>query len=283
MNSRCALILFEQRWTMPIYIVESVGGDMNRKSIAVIRKLMETDRLTKEEISQLKTDERKGIQQLLKSYERKQVHKQKLAKQFKQMWQYEQKGYANGLNFIAGIDEAGRGPLAGPVVAAAVILPREFTLLGLTDSKQLSKLDRERFFHIIKSDAISYGIASVSNTEIDNINIYEATKVAMERAVLQLEPQPDHALIDAVTLESLPMTSDVITKGDEKSITIAAASILAKVTRDDMMNDIAQQYPNYGFQSHKGYGTRKHLLMLKKYGPTPYHRTSFAPVRQLMK
>lgn len=264
----------------PIYEIERLGEKMKSKSISVIKQLMASNKLTKEAISELKSDERIGIQQLLKSYKQQQEHKQKLARQYEQMLYYERAAYENGVQLIAGVDEAGRGPIAGPVVAAAVILPREINLVGLTDSKQLTKKAREEFFHKIKEEAICYGIGSVSSKEIDEVNIYEATKMAMKRAIMLLDPTPEHVLIDAVDLDSLPYSSQVITKGDQKSIAIAAASVLAKVTRDVMMGDLAKNFPQYGFESHKGYGTKEHVKMLEKYGPTPYHRHSFAPVRK---
>lgn len=267
---------------MSIYAIRRIGETMKNKSIAALKEYMQTNHLSEQAIEQLQTDERKGVQRLLKSYKQKQELSRVQKQLFKEMYQIEQTRYEQGYTYIAGVDEAGRGPLAGPVVAAAVILPKRFKLLGLTDSKKLTEEQRNNFFQAIKSEAISYGLASVSNTIIDKINIYEATKKAMTRAVMQLDPRPDYALIDAVKLDAVPYPAEAIIKGDEKSITIAASSVLAKVTRDQIMKDIAEEHPQYGFENHKGYGTKEHLSMLKKHGITPYHRVSFTPVSNLM-
>ncbi len=196
------------------------------------------------------------------------------------MCTYERRYRSMGKRLIAGIDEAGRGPLAGPVVAAAVILPDNFKLLGLNDSKQLNKSKREEYYQIIVEQAISYGISIVENDVIDDINIYEATKLAMKQALNKLEPKADYVLIDAVELNNLPCSSESIVKGDAKSVSIAAASILAKVTRDSVMRTIHEQYPMYDFQSNMGYGTKVHMEKLKKFGASPYHRKTFAPVKE---
>jgi len=255
---------------------------MQNKTISQIKQQMEKKSLGKEEVLALKMDHRKGVQRLVKSYERKKLKERKLEEQFKNMCHYENMGYANGCQYIAGTDEAGRGPLAGPVVAAAVILPSTWKLSGLNDSKQLDEKVREAYFSIIKRDAISYGVSVVSNEQIDNLNIHDAVKLAMRDAVSQLRPGPDHVLIDAVHLTDLPCTSQSIVKGDEKSISIAAASILAKVTRDRLMQQIHDEYPVYNFKSNKGYGTKHHMQSIKEHGITPYHRKSFAPVRDLV-
>lgn len=252
---------------------------LEKQSIAILKQLFETDDLDETAINELKRDERKGVQQLIAKYERKKSTEKVLEKQFIQMSRYEQKCYADGVHYIAGMDEAGRGPLAGPVVAAAVILPRDFKLLGLNDSKQLNENMRDQYFTIIKNQAVDYGISIIESQKIDQVNIYEATKMAMYDAVNQLDPAPEHVLIDAVSLE-LPCNSEAITKGDQKSISIAAASILAKVTRDNIMKDLHKAYPSYGFAFNMGYGTKQHIATIKKEGITPYHRTSFAPVRQ---
>ena len=171
---------------------------------------------------------------------------------------YEKELYDNGINLIAGVDEVGRGPLIGPVVAAAVILPKNYKLDGLTDSKKLSEKKRDKFYEIIKRDAISIGIGFMDEKVIDDVNIYEATKLAMKEAINNLDINPEHILIDAMPLElSIPTTS--IIKGDAKSESIAAASVIAKVTRDKMMYDLDKEYPMYGFKNHKGYPTKKHI------------------------
>ena len=179
-----------------------------------------------------------------------------------------------GFSLIAGIDEVGRGPLAGPVVASAVILPETFYLPGLNDSKKISEAKRELFYETIMEEAIAVGTGIVHNEEIDEINIYEATKKAMITAVAQLSQQPDHLLIDAMKLD-LPIPQLSIIKGDAKSVSIAAASIVAKVTRDRMMKEYAKEYPHYGFDKNMGYGTSAHLDALHAYGLTPWHRKKF--------
>ncbi|WP_209300521.1 ribonuclease HII [Lentibacillus salicampi] len=252
---------------------------MEHQSIAVLKQLFEADKLDETYINELKSDERKGVQHLIERYERQKLTERALEENFIRMSRHEQTRYAEGCRYIAGIDEAGRGPLAGPVVAAAVILPRDFRLLGLNDSKQLTEKSRDNYFTTIKNEAVSYGISIVDSQKIDQVNIYEATKLAMYDAIHQLAPFPDHVLIDAVPLDQLPCTSEAITKGDQESVSIAAASILAKVTRDRLMKDLHQKYPIYGFASNMGYGTKHHTDMLREHGVTPYHRKSFAPVR----
>ncbi|WP_077326161.1 ribonuclease HII [Virgibacillus siamensis] len=256
---------------------------MEQKSIAVIKQLLESDNITDTFINELRTDERKGIKKLIERYERKKQKELELEDRYKRMCWFEQKNYAKSHRFIAGMDEAGRGPLAGPVVAAAVILPEDFKLLGLNDSKQLNEATRNSFFSIIKEQAVSYGISIVDCKEIDRVNIYKATKLAMYRAIGELDPVPDHILIDAVNLDQLPCSSESITKGDQKSVSIAAASVLAKVTRDTYMRKLHNAYPEYDFASNMGYGTKHHLEMIREHGVTPYHRKSFGPVRQAVR
>lgn len=192
-------------------------------------------------------------------------------------YKYERVLNKKGITLIAGVDEVGRGPLIGPVVAAAVILPKDYKLDGLTDSKKLSEKKREMFYEIIKRDAISIGIGVVDEKKIDEINIYEATKVAMRQAINNLKVKPEHILIDAMPLDiDIPTTS--IIKGDLLSITISAASVIAKVTRDHMLYEMDKEYPMYDLKNNKGYGTKKHLEAIKKYGITKYHRLSYKPV-----
>ncbi|WP_461181073.1 ribonuclease HII [Virgibacillus kimchii] len=255
---------------------------MENKTISQIKQWMEKEELKEEEIAKLKKDPRKGIQLLVHQYEKKKQKEIELEKRFSQMCQYENTGYENGCRYIAGTDEAGRGPLAGPIVAAAVILPSNWKLPGLNDSKQLNEKIREAYYSTIKKEAISYGISIVSNERIDELNIYEAVKLAMRDAINQLDPAPDYVLIDAVHLTDLPCRSQSIVKGDEKSVSIAAASILAKVTRDRLMQQIHHEYPVYDFKSNMGYGTKHHLKSMREHGITPYHRKSFAPVRDLV-
>lgn len=233
-------------------------------------------------LEELKEDSRKGVQQLLVRWQRQKEKVKQAEDKFFQMTFYENKIRAQGFKAIAGIDEVGRGPLAGPVVAAAVILPENFTLLGIDDSKKLTEAKREEFFLYIKEHAISIGIGFVDAEEIDEINIYEATKRAMLAAVDYLKVKPDFLLIDAVPLHT-PYPSESIIKGDANSISIAAASIVAKVTRDRLMKDMDLKYPYYQFAKNMGYGTKEHLNALEEYGPCPYHRKSFEPIKSLMK
>nr|WP_217585623.1 ribonuclease HII [Lentibacillus saliphilus] len=251
---------------------------MKQKTIAEIKQLLEQSHIDQTIIQELKSDQRVGVQKLVQSYEKKQFKHEQLCKQFEDMCVYEKASFDRGCQYVAGVDEAGRGPLAGPVVAAAVILPKDFRLIGLNDSKQLKAATRREFYDTIKQEAISYGIAAVDNDTIDKINIYEATKLAMTRAIEQLDPEPDHILIDAVPLNNLTASSESLIKGDCKSVSIAAASILAKVTRDQMMSNIHKEYPDYQFAANQGYGTKHHLNTLHSKGVTPYHRKSFAPV-----
>lgn len=204
------------------------------------------------------------------------------------MLQFEQEAWAQGARRLVGVDEAGRGPLAGPVVAAAVVFARDFleteasrSLQGLTDSKQLSAKRRELFYDLLVSNPeIEVGVGIVSADEIDALNILRATHLAMARAIQQLAPLPDLALVDGLPVRGLPVPHRAIVGGDGLSLSIAAASVVAKVTRDRLLVDLAAQYPNYGFDRHKGYGTRAHLAALQRYGPCSAHRRSFAPVAQ---
>ena len=194
--------------------------------------------------------------------------------------EYEKTLYKEGYKYIAGCDEAGRGPLCGPVVAAAVILPKNYRLDGLTDSKKLTEKQREKFFPVIMQDAISVGVSVIDNYKIDEINILEASRLAMQEAVSKLSQQPDYILTDAMDLRCencLP-----IIKGDQKSITIAAASVIAKVTRDRIMYDIDKEYPEYEFAKHKGYPTKRHLEIIDKCGILNIYRKSFKPVKEIL-
>ena len=192
-------------------------------------------------------------------------------------YKYERELREKGVTLIAGVDEVGRGPLVGPVVAACCILPEKFNLDGLTDSKKVSEKKRDFFFEEIKKQAISYGIGIVSAKKIDEVNIYEATKIAMKEAISNMPVKPEHILIDAMPLElDIPTTS--IIKGDLKSITISAASVLAKVTRDRMLYELDKEYPMYDFKNNKGYGTKKHLEAIESFGVIDEHRRSYSPV-----
>lgn len=191
------------------------------------------------------------------------------------MWEIEESLYSDGLNVICGVDEAGRGPLAGPVYAAAVILPPNLEIPGLTDSKKLSDKKRRELFPVIQEQAVAYGIGSASEQEIDEINILQATFLAMRRALAQLTVTPDLVLIDGNRETDFGLPVKTVVKGDSLSANIAAASVLAKVSRDDWMLEMAKQYPQFGFEIHKGYPTRAHYDALRAYGPCPIHRMSF--------
>lgn len=196
-----------------------------------------------------------------------------------ELYKYETELWNNGINNVGGVDEVGRGPLIGPVVASCVVLPHSFVLEGLTDSKKLSERKRNLFYDVISKEALAIGIGIIDEKVIDKVNIYEATKMAMKKAIEEVNEQIklDHVLIDAMKLDvNIPTTS--IIKGDAKSISIAAASVIAKVTRDRMMYELDRIYPMYGLSKNKGYGTKEHINAIKKYGITKYHRLTFSPV-----
>lgn len=191
------------------------------------------------------------------------------------LWEIENEILVDGVEIVCGVDEAGRGPLAGPVCAAAVILPRNLLIEGLNDSKKLTEKRREALFEEIKEKAVSYGIAFATVEEIEEMNILEATFLAMNRAIAQLDPAPELALIDGNRDKGIAVPARAIVKGDSRCASIAAASILAKVTRDRYMYDMAKKYPQYGFDKHKGYGTKLHYEALRGCGPSEIHRLSF--------
>ena len=191
------------------------------------------------------------------------------------LWELENEIYDSGVSLICGVDEAGRGPLAGPVCAAAVMLPRNIEIVGLNDSKKLSEKSREKLYDEICEKAMSFGIAFASVEEIEELNILNAAMLAMNRAIAQLEPQPELALIDGNRSSAIEINSRCVIKGDAKCADIAAASILAKVTRDRYMLEMAEKYPEYHFERHKGYGTKLHYEALREYGPCEIHRPSF--------
>lgn len=226
-------------------------------------------------------DERKGVQTALKQWFKQREAQQVLVERSKQMNRYEEQAIAQGYQFIAGIDEVGRGPLAGPVVAAAVILDQNRPILGLDDSKKLSLAKRTALYGEIKEKAIAIGIGIVEAAEIDRYNILQATKMAMNQAVNKLQVPADFLLIDAVPLQN-GLPSEVIIKGDMNSNSIAAASIIAKVYRDNLMEKYDKLYPNYGFSKNAGYGTKEHLQALETQGVTPIHRKSFSPVNKFI-
>lgn len=204
----------------------------------------------------------------------KRTHEEELARLY-QMEENERRLRSEGYRLIAGIDEAGRGPLAGPVYAAAVILPEECVIEGLNDSKKLSEKRREELYDIIIEKAVAYNIQSVSEKIIDEVNILNAVFIAMNKASQALSPQPDYVLVDGNRIKDMIFPCETVVKGDSKSINIAAASILAKVSRDKYITEISDKYPEYNFAKHKGYGTKEHVEALKKYGPCEIHRKTF--------
>ncbi len=195
---------------------------------------------------------------------------------------FENRARSSGFNCIAGLDESGRGPLAGPVVAAAVVLPHGLLIPGLTDSKKVPELERDRLFDVICEQATCYGIGVVDVRTIDTVNILQATIQAMEKALRELSPQPDYLLLDALTLPRIRLPQTPLIKGDCRSHSIAAASILAKVTRDRLMMELHEKFPLYHFDKHKGYGTREHISLIRKHGPCEAHRKTFHPVSQML-
>ena len=230
---------------------------------------------------QLSLDMRKGVQTALKSCQKRIEKEQKRAEHFIEMQYYERLAYKEGASFIAGVDEVGRGPLAGPVVAAAVILPKNIEDLGFDDSKKLSASKREEIYRLIQEKAIAIGIGIVDADIIDQVNIYQASRLAMQQAVSELKIQPDYLLIDAMKIDvNTPQIG--IFKGDAKSISIAAASIVAKQVRDQMMQEFDELYPGYDFSNNAGYGTPKHLEGLKSKGICPIHRKTFAPIKDYL-
>ncbi|QQZ07966.1 ribonuclease HII [Heyndrickxia vini] len=252
---------------------------MKTKTIKDISEMLKTV-VSKEDplFKILEMDERKGVQNLLNQWNKQQEVKEMNRKKFDQMMKYETKIKQQGFKYIAGIDEVGRGPLAGPVIAAAVILPEHFYLEGLNDSKQLSEKKRDEFYTIIMKEAVAVGTGIITAQEIDKVNIYEATKKAMIAAISDLQTMPDYCLIDAMKL-TIPIPQTAIIKGDASSVSIAAASVVAKVTRDRLMKRYADEYPNYLFDKNMGYGTNEHIQAIQKYGPCSIHRKTFAPIK----
>jgi ribonuclease HII len=240
------------------------------------------DELSQLELEELKNaieiykeDQRAGVKKLIAQFE-KNIEKHTIeCERIKNISQYEQEQYAKGKNYVAGIDEVGRGPLAGPVVTCSVILPKDCFILGINDSKKLSEAKREELYIKIKQEAIAISIGIIDVDTIDHINILQATYKAMQQSIEKLSQKPDILLVDAVTIPNIDIEQVGIIKGDAKSITIGAASIVAKVTRDHMMNDYHQLFPEYGFDKNKGYGTAEHIEAIKKYGLCPIHRRTF--------
>ena len=229
---------------------------------------------------ELEKDDRSGVIQAVAKRKREIQKCLEEDARLEGMLAYEKELYGQGIQLIAGVDEVGRGPLAGPVVAAAVILPKGCKISGLNDSKKIPKSKHKEIYEAVLEHAIAIGIGVKDNHVIDQVNIYEATKLSMMEAISQLDPQPQHLLIDAMKLD-LPISQTSIIKGDANSLSIAAASIVAKVTRDQMMETYDQEYPGYDFAQNAGYGTAKHLAGLQKLGITPIHRRSFEPIKSI--
>ena len=250
-------------------------------TIKEIKECLSTiDRLDHPLFEELILDGRAGVQSAINKRKRELQKQVDEDLRLEKMLAYEKELYAQGIQLIAGVDEVGRGPLAGPVVAAAVILPENCKIPGLNDSKKIPKSKHQAIYQAVLDQALSVGIGVKDNQVIDQVNIYEATKLAMLEAIQELDQQPQHLLIDAMKLD-LPISQTSIIKGDANSLSIAAASIVAKVTRDQMMAAYDQEYPGYDFGQNAGYGTSRHLEGLEKYGVTPIHRRSFEPIKSM--
>ena len=243
-------------------------------------QLASIQRLDDPLLTELEQDSRSGVFQAIAKRKKEIQKRLDEDERLEKMLAYEKELYTQGIQLIAGVDEVGRGPLAGPVVAAAVILPKACKIPGLNDSKKIPKSKHKEIYEAVLQNAIAIGIGIKDNQVIDQVNIYEATKLAMMEAIGQLEPQPQHLLIDAMRLD-LPIPQTSIIKGDANSLSIAAASIVAKVTRDQMMEEFDREYPGYDFAQNAGYGTSNHLAGLDQLGVTPIHRRSFEPVKSM--
>ena len=246
----------------------------------VKERLAMIDELDHPLFEELILDGRAGVQAAISKRKRELQNQVDEDLRLEKMLAYEKELYTQGIHLIAGVDEVGRGPLAGPVVAAAVILPENCKIPGLNDSKKIPKSKHHAIYQAVLDQALSVGIGIKDNQVIDQVNIYEATKLAMLEAIQELDPRPQHLLIDAMRLD-LPIPQTSIIKGDANSLSIAAASIVAKVTRDQMMEEFDCEYPGYDFTQNVGYGTANHLAGLHKLGVTPIHRRSFEPVKSM--
>ena len=250
-------------------------------TIKEIKECLATiDELDHPLFEELILDGRAGVQAAISKRKRELQKQVDEDLRLEKMLAYEKELYTQGIHLIAGVDEVGRGPLAGPVVAAAVILPENCKIPGLNDSKKIPKSKHHAIYQAVLDQALSVGIGIKDNQVIDQVNIYEATKLAMLEAIQELDPRPQHLLIDAMRLD-LPIPQTSIIKGDANSLSIAAASIVAKVTRDQMMEEFDCEYPGYDFTQNVGYGTANHLAGLHKLGVTPIHRRSFEPIKSM--
>ncbi|RKD24184.1 ribonuclease HII [Ammoniphilus oxalaticus] len=255
-------------------------NSIHTMTIKEIKEFIDNQQLEQQTEQALATDSRVGVRRLLEQYQRRRRRERQLQEQWEQMRIHELELKQRGYAYIAGMDEVGRGPLAGPVVAAAVILPDNFYLIGLNDSKQLAPQVRENFYDVIVEQAIAYTVCFADAQTIDQMNIHQATQQTMRDCIAQLEPRPEICLVDGRPVSQLGVEQRPIVGGDSKSISISAASIIAKVTRDRWMIQAHETYPVYGFAQNMGYGTAEHLNALEKYGPCPLHRKTFGVVKE---
>ena len=253
-----------------------------KKTITEIRELLQAEEVEAQLMAELQADSRKGVQQLLNARERRMQRQQEEKDRLYVMGHYERLWRQQGKELVCGVDEAGRGPLAGPVAVAAVILPPNCAITGINDSKKLSPLQRDRLYEEVRKQAVAISLVWVEPEEIDQYNIYQATVRGMERAVRQLQPAPQAVLADAIDLKRLEIPCQALIHGDALSASIAAASIVAKVERDRLMAKLDEQYPGYSLREHKGYGTAEHMAALQKLGPSPIHRKTFEPIRSML-
>ncbi len=256
--------------------------DIVKMTIKELGEYFRQENVPDEILEACRQDSRRAAQQLVAKYEKQQARQEAEKTRLLEMYRYEREAAARGYSAIAGIDEAGRGPLAGPVSVAAVILPESLLLPKLNDSKKLSGKVRDELYDEIMAKARAVKQVFISSQEIDRINILQATMAGMCQAVNELTVKADFALIDAVKLKQLELPQLSLIKGDAKSASIAAASIIAKVSRDRLMDEYDKQYPQYGFSGHKGYGTAEHIAAIRKYGPCPIHRLTFEPIRSIV-
>lgn len=248
------------------------------KEIEALVKGMTLDEVNSEIIAFLMQHDSKGARKILASLEKRSAQHDREIERYTKLTRIENRLYSEGITRVAGLDEAGRGPLAGPVVAGCVILPEDSVYPDLKDSKKLSEVKRELLFDEITSNCTAFGIGIADNVEIDRLNILNATKLAMKRALESLSQVPQVLIIDSVKLDDLPMSQFVFNRAEDLAGCVAAASIIAKVTRDRMMNDYSREFPQYGFDRHKGYGTAEHINMIRYYGPCRLHRLTFRKV-----
>ncbi len=258
--------------------------DLASLSLSALRDrfLTRGEPLGQAEAAALAADPRAGARALLAAVERARAANRAEGQRLRRLLAFETPLWEAGVERIAGVDEAGVGPLAGPVVAAAVILPRTLRPRGLDDSKRLDEAARERLAAEVKAGAVAWGVGIASHLEVDSLNVYQAALLAMRRAVEALSPAPNHLLVDARRVPGVPFPQEGIIKGDARSLSIAAASVIAKTTRDALMLEAEDRFPGYGFARHKGYGAPEHLAALAALGPCELHRRSFAPVREAL-